>query len=203
LGDVIRFNPVKGDHVFIETPPSHDKGACGYPYLGKIVQEIQRRNGKLLLETPRHTDHKKFAKLFLIENHESILKRNYFFADWETHYPIISNYSSKALLKKGIEQPWIPGINLITYKMLHGTYPEVNFLQRMIKQFRSNSVRDFTIHNMILQSNNVALIDQNDPREGSNRWELTIDRANKICGLLKINNAKKFEKAFWENGKNY
>ncbi len=58
---------------------------------------------------------------------------------------------------------WLPGINLMTFKMLNGKIPSFEQLENeVIRLFKVPHV-DWMPNNMIVQGNNVSLIDFEDP----------------------------------------
>ena len=74
-----------------------------------------------------------------------------------------SGFKKKELIKtrsweKKISE-WIPGINLVTFKMYHGVYPNKCVIKNSIKKHKNLGHRDWTPANMIIQGDHVALID--------------------------------------------
>ena len=58
---------------------------------------------------------------------------------------------------------WLTGINLLTFKMLHGVYPSNERIKKSLKKLKNVVHNDWTINNMIIQGNKISLIDNDDP----------------------------------------
>ena len=97
---------------------------------------------------------------------------------------------------------WIPGINLLTFKMCQGAYPTPEMLKEELSVIRDPSHNDWMINNMIVQGNKIELIDYNDPTHnpggpggGNNALidELYINHSR----LMDLNDPVKIEHYFW------
>ena len=84
-------------------------------------------------------------------------------------YRIESSFTCKFLCKPtswpdGVIQrsPWIPGINLCTFKMCRGVYPSQDQLCKSLRVAKDLRHTDWLINNMILQGSAISLIDGDD-----------------------------------------
>ena len=112
-----------------------------------------------LIETQNHYLRRKYSLFDGITIHAGPLHYDY--------YRIASDYDSKFFLKRRgarvFKTVWEPGINLITYKLCGGSYPTPQQLKQIICEKRSIVHDDWGAHNIILQGNDIALIDDHDP----------------------------------------
>lgn len=88
------------------------------------------------------------------------------------HKKLIRVYSN------GIYQTtdWIPGINLVTYKVLNGIYPTKEMVIIQLKAFKGFKHRDFHIGNLIIQGTNLVAIDGDDLRVDGDHPETAYPR---------------------------
>lgn len=98
-------------------------------------------------------------------------------------YKIYSDFDKKLFYKDTIENAtnYIPGINLITFVMLYGKYPNDEIINKKIK-FMETGIpyhNDLMIGNMIVQGDNLVAIDFNDKRRNAN-MKRCIERALSI-----------------------
>jgi len=96
------------------------------------------------------------------------------------NYEIKADFNEKLLLKKNPEtvSNWIAGINLITFVMLRGVYPDDDIIRNEIlmleKCFPYHN--DLIIGNMVIQGETIVPIDFNDKRRNANMPKM-LDRA--------------------------
>jgi len=80
---------------------------------------------------------------------------------------ILSSLDKKILYKNYGIMPtssvWLPGINLMTFKMLNGRIPSFDHLKNEIIRLFDIPHVDWMPNNMIVQGNNLSLIDFEDP----------------------------------------
>lgn len=124
-------------------------------------------------------------------------------------YLIVSDYQKKLLYKtvnypiKKIEKvPWKPGINLMTFKMLKGTYPETKQVKQSIQNLRSIKSNDWMPNNMIIQGKKIVLIDTNEPIHEPGHPGGTVrhyTRYKRILNLMEIQDPARIESVFWEH----
>lgn len=64
---------------------------------------------------------------------------------------------------------WVPGVNILTFKMYHGSYPTTEMLQKSMKKLKGIAHNDWSINNMVLSGHRLIFVDFNDPSHGPNR----------------------------------
>lgn len=196
-----------GDNIIIETPPQEDIISKEENVFRKTIEEyFLSRNACIIGEVPRHTSDK-MAAIYLIEGEKKKTERK----QWLTpktsldHLTISSNYKTKTLTKKlqhdsGLQvNEWHPGINLMTFLMYNGTYPERKQIKLAITEIIDQTHNDWTVNNMILQGNKIRLIDWNDPShgpDGGRRSTPHVLKAHKR--LIGLKDPKKVERYFYK-----
>lgn len=139
-----------GDHLFIEIPT-----AC--PNMKKY---LLKKNFSLVSSIPN-------SELFLISKEKKYLKRrSWNFQCTTRSYSITSTFTTKQMHKtkggKKSTTPWLPGINLLTFRHMNGIYPERKEIRSMIKPFVHANHNDVCIVNLVIQGRKLVLIDGND-----------------------------------------
>ena len=161
-----------GSNIIIETPPQEaiisDKSN---QHRYEIENYLLSKNALVIGEVHRHTSDVS-AKIYLIPAHKGFLERKTWLIPLmkEKTHLIEADFDKKSLFKK-LNYPadtyqkndWIPGINLVTFKMYNGTYPTSAMLKCLLADARDESHNDWMINNMILQGNKLQLVDFNDP----------------------------------------
>ncbi|MBT3455517.1 tetratricopeptide repeat protein [bacterium] len=165
-----------GDNIIIDVPPAGDSGAIGAKY-HKDLNDYLDKKGKVIAKGQRHTTShlKLLSNTYLIEQKKEDIKKVHWL--WDDHrekkdfYKIESSFDTKSLLKPDLNDfpnryrvQWLPGINLVTFKMLNGVYPTQDMIEKQMLSFQDVLAKDFKLYNLIVQGNNLALIDQDDPR---------------------------------------
>jgi hypothetical protein len=83
-------------------------------------------------------------------------------------YQIESTFSKKTFFKKNLTHPlkWIEGINLITFAMFKGRYPDDEMIRSQIVDMQSThkNHNDFVLGNIIVQGDRLIVIDMDDKR---------------------------------------
>lgn len=154
-----------GDNIIIETPPQEKKfSQRNYD----IEQYILSRGAEVIGTVERHTTGTP-VNIYLIKANKKFIARKNWFMKANNKHVIQSTFSEKKQIKIGaydgkeIISDWLPGINLITFKMYSGTYPSKDALKSLIKSLMLTvSNNDCLPNNMIVQGNKVAMIDIND-----------------------------------------
>lgn len=161
-----------GDNIIVETPPAEDKHFTGG--MGSLIRGIENyfmNKGPYTVigQTPRHTDPSATAKMMWFERKKQTLSKAYWLHP-DTRpgcWKVESDYEKKIFIKNRDNdqetREWIPGINLLTFKMLNGIYPEIDYIKDRLVEFKESLHPDGIIWNMILQGKNIELIDANDP----------------------------------------
>jgi hypothetical protein len=159
-----------GGHVFCETPPPEDKGACGQGHLAEI-EKFWGNKGKFLGEFERHTSDEK-SPMFFVENWEGQLTKPYWLAAGTTKQTFrdgigieshLDFVAGKHYFKKRTFG-WQEGINLRTWQKLGGSWPSREWI---IKQIRDRNIKgltkqphgDLMVWNMLLDGDSLRLID--------------------------------------------
>ena len=163
-----------GDNIIIDVPPVGDVCATGTKDL-KNLNDYLSKIGKVIGKSKRHTtSHLKcISNLYLIEGEKKEISKVHWL--WEgkskSFYNIESNFDKKNLFKpcfgnfaKKQKIKWIPGINLLTFKMLNGKYPTNKMLEDQLRLFDGCLASDFTLYNFIVQGNQLKIIDQDEGR---------------------------------------
>lgn len=147
-----------GDNVFIEVSIK----SRGYDEeLLEAIENYLIKNGGIVINENRSEK----TKLYLFAKNKTSISRKYWVADENTRrqLKIISNFEHKFIVKSHKNytriSPWIPGINLLTFKMMNGKYPRIRTLKRIIKTFANVDHPDPFIWNLVLQGTKVELID--------------------------------------------
>ncbi len=162
------------DHVIVENPPQEPN--LGGPQNG-IRQDIEdylfSQGGKLLAKVKRHTSDT-YSSMILVSNPGGVRKRKAWLTPpaRDESYVIQSDFERKSL-SKNVKPPktcrtkleWHRGINLVTFKMMNGVYPEIDTIKQLVKQTGSATANDWVVHNMILQGLSIKLIDQEDTNQ--------------------------------------
>lgn len=153
-----------GREVVIEVPNTRDRGATGQHVIGQIDGYINRHcNPKLLAKVPCHTS-SYMRPIYLLEGKQSIIRR---YVDWPgqlepQRVKIASTYTTKTIqVANRAATPFVHGINLRTWQMFGGTWPEATELEKSIRQNVPVKHDDYRPWNIIITAKGIALIDNN------------------------------------------
>ncbi len=161
-----------GSDIIIETPPQEAIAEAKNNIIRKEIEDyLYAKKAKILGKVPRHTSNT-MSTLYLVESNKQYLQRKTWLTsllESNTHN-IISTPQEKKLIKK-VDWPsdtyqtseWLPGINLLTFKMYQGDYPIKDIIKKSIEALKEIPHNDWSINNMILQGDNLAFIDLDDP----------------------------------------
>jgi hypothetical protein len=196
-----------GDNIIIETPPQEDIITKEENDFRKTIEEyLLSENARILGEVPRHTSDK-MATIYLIEAEKKKLERKQWLTPMASldHLNISSNYEAKTITKKLQHSSdlqvndWHPGINLMTFLMYNGAYPERKQIKAAVTKIIDQAHNDWTVNNMILQGNKVRLIDWDDPSHGPDGGRRSTPRVLKahMC-LIGLKDPKKVERYFYK-----
>jgi hypothetical protein len=158
-----------GDHIIIETPPADDQTAAGSTFVGEILKYLQSQSGIVLGQFPRPTNPLLNDYMFHFSPMRHHLERIHWNNGlpkerWHDYY-ISSSFTEKTLYKRHEETtvPWVKGINLLTFKMLNGTYPNKETIYGLVNELSSIKHNDFKIWNLIIQGQAIVPIDAYSP----------------------------------------
>lgn len=186
-----------GDHVIIETPTKVENVICG-----DIEQYIIDKGGVLICETPRHTNPALKGRMYFVQGKKEKIVKAYLMhaSSNDKRWHIQSNFDTKYLIKQtqlGIEMhPWIPGINLLTFKLFNGTFPTSDMLIETLNQVDYSDHVDPFIWNMILQGRMIVPIDGNDETlTGQFSYEAAHALNLRILAAMNLNEIVKLVKS--------
>lgn len=203
------------DHIIVETPPQETNKSAEENHKRQAIMDYLVSKGATVIgKVQRHTS-QVYSNIYLIERKKECLERRTWLKpimSGKTH-KLISSYDEKKLYKKCdipanyyMTSDWLPGINLITFKMYDGSWPTASMLiedmNNMSKQQKYKSHTDWMPNNFIVQGNNLEMIDFDDPTHkpgavgGCRR---VSDRFLKhVHEFLREKNAQKAERLFWD-----
>lgn len=165
------------DYVVVEIPPTTDAVFANNKEVRACEEYLNQKGGTVIAQTPRHTDPSAISSMRLYEvKKPTITHKHWFFgtsAKQEgTSYKINSTFEKKTFVKeKGdtiVARPWYSGINLMTFKILNGVWPDKLHLSKEIMNYRTKLHADLYPWNIIIQGKKVRAIDNdgeytNDP----------------------------------------
>ncbi len=164
-----------GDNIIIETPPQETTIKAADNQLRKNIENyLISKNAQILGQVKRHTSDA-LSTIYLVIRNKNYLERKTWLSnklEGKTH-KIESDFNRKTLYKRlaypkdtCMSSNWIPGINLLTFKMYCGAYPTAPTLKKSLETLKEVYHNDWTINNMILQGYNIKFIDFDDPTHG-------------------------------------
>jgi len=196
-----------GDNIIIETPPEENHATREQNFLRKSIEDyLISRKATIIGKAPRHTSANKNANIYLLETEKKALPRKHWLAseNRDNPYIIASDYRTKTITKRpphafGLQvNNWQPGINLMTFLMCNGAYPERGKIKLALKNIQNHLHNDWTANNMILQGNRLVLIDWNDPAHGSNGGRRSSPRVLKAhLHLVDLIKPAAIQRYFW------
>jgi len=205
-----------GTHIIVETPPQETVVSAEQNAKRKAIEDYLVAKGAVIIgQVKRHTSNT-MSNVYLITNPDATIERT----SWITpkhgphDYEIISTFDKKVMKKhSNAKQPitdtkyvWHPGINLMTYKMYNGTFPDANTTIQAIDATKHTPHHDWMPNNMILQGKHIVLIDnvpaylQNGQTVPKRRYSKKF--ADALYTMLKIKDASKVEHYFWNTLRN-
>ena len=204
-----------GDHVIIETPPQETIKSADENHKRQAVMDyLVSKGAQVIGQVKRHTTNVQ-SNIYLIEHKKEYLERRTWLKPimkGKTH-KLISSHDEKKLYKKCdvpanhyMTSDWLPGINLITFKMYDGSWPTAQMLieqmDHMSKQTKYKQHTDWMPNNFIVQGNKLEMIDFDDPthnpgaiggcRRASERF------LKHVYKFIQEENAQKAERLFWD-----
>jgi hypothetical protein len=154
-----------GDHTFIQVAtPSKLKGSNDLQR--KIYQHLKSKNGTLT-EIASNSISKQKMALFHFSKPKTFLKRKYWTFKRKANqddFVIESNFEQKVFHKKkgNKKLPWLPGINLLTFKTLNGSFPTKEKIRDKLAEFKGIKHTDLHIWNVLIQGDTLIPIDGDD-----------------------------------------
>lgn len=166
------------------------------------INYLKEKGGCLLTSIPHQLPENQTV-LYLIQSKKKYLQRKTWLRSKmkANNYCIDSSFFHKQLTKP-ISWPknsyqtctWLPGINLLTFKMCNGAYPTKEMLKKSLSCINDTSHSDWLINNMILQGNKLVTIDGNDE---SCRAFFSNDLLKSHQELIDIDDPLQVEHYFW------
>ncbi len=163
-----------GDYIIIESPSTDNVDKK------RIEQYLKHKQGAIFADSHQSNT------IFLFSMNKNVLLRNH----WDSPtiskkgmYAINSNFKEKLFIKRGTEViPFIPGINLLTFKQLEGIYPSNNNIITMLEPLKHTELIGLNIHNLIVQGQQLVPIDcYHKPKEK----HVVPHKVEKIIGLFR------------------
>jgi SAM-dependent methyltransferase len=182
-------------YLIIETPPPEDNLSCGQPYLDYIYNIVNLECSiKSGITFQRHTNKSTYSNMYLLKFSELVNKELAYYnaPKQEKKYIHLIKDDERVFIKKNkdykIQQPYIYGINLLTFVSLNGIYPTKNIIIDKISIDKihtnykfDNTLRDINTWNLLL-NDKIFLIDTDNNLDGYNDYD----------DNLQLNNIKKF-----------
>jgi|GEM_PF-391950 len=158
------------DYVIIEIPPQETNATLQDNQIRKNIEDYIISKGAYSIGIAPRQSAEPTSLIYLIESQKTSLQRKTWLLPLMTEkkYIIESSFTHKTLTKKSwppntyYTSQWVPGINLLTFKMCHGTWPTKETLKTSLELLKEYPHTDWMINNMILQGNNLSWIDIDD-----------------------------------------
>lgn len=187
-----------GEVIFVRIPPIEQSMPSWKRRLIKDVTKILYARGLELISANSSQD-----RIFQIARKKQWIKRKSWILDRleKNTHAIHSTLKQKKLIKRPtecdgrlMESTWLPGINLITFKMMQGVCPTNNHLAGELKRLSRVKHSDWNINNMIIQGQSLALIDMDDLRWGPAR-HCSQQMFDYVLGLIRMEDPTQIEDA--------
>lgn len=187
-----------GDNIIIETPPEQE------PIKKEIILYLNQIGAELLSLVPRHTGKDAWAPMYLIKSEKAKVLKKSTWIGKEREYEVISDFKEKKLKKiddcsgELFLTDWVPGINLITFKMYMGAYPTTKTLKNEVSRLKDAEHNDWNPNNFIVQGNQLKLIDFNSSYfKNSALYPETYFRLNAMLKFLEAKSDDEAKMVFW------
>ena len=179
-----------GDHLIVEVPDNKSF----------VPQYIRMRGAQPITKLSA-------SMLYYIPCKKETLKRKTWLRTLESTIKIKSTFTEKKLIKKTpyhqniLTSDWKPGINLITFKMCGGMYPELSTVKKALAAIKYVRHNDWAMHNIIMQGSTLTLIDYADPRMQGRDQSRSYAREQlyqKIVQCIELKKPQDVEAFFWK-----
>lgn len=150
-----------GDYTILEAPSKKSD-------LHQPVQEYFKEKGGELLDKPSSNVADMAGPIYVFATNKKYLLRRRWNYNKERHlgeYTIQSSFNEKKLIKEKVRPKgysvtdWHAGINLFTFKKLHGIYPSKDSILKMLVPLSTIKHNDLRIFNLIIQGEKLVPID--------------------------------------------
>lgn len=164
---------------------------------------LEKNNGSLLGNLSEK------LQLYITKAKKNLLwRKTWLWRILEAPYIIESTFTTKKLIKPSYWPPntmqesyWLPGINLLTFKMCNGAYPTTEMIKKYMHEIKDEPHTDWMINNMILQGDRLVWIDVNDfaRSAGAILKESPFNEERYIAHLelLDLTDSAQIEHFFW------
>ena len=200
-----------GNNIIIETPPQETIISSDNNKIRRDIENYLLANSAQILGTVKRHTSNTMSTIYLIQNNNDFMRRRTWLKPVEpaTNH-IINSTSSKKIMTKIVDSPpnttvtsnWLPGINLITFKMYKGAYPTTDRIKESIKNLKNETTNDWMPNNMIIQGHNVVMIDTDDPNHnvgGLGGGRIFSEKLlRRVLHLVDIRDPQKVERYFWK-----
>ncbi|MBT8489910.1 MAG: hypothetical protein KJN62_02560, partial [Deltaproteobacteria bacterium] len=200
-----------GNNIIIETPPQETTVSSNSNNMRRDIENYLLENGAQVIGTVKRHTSNTVSSIYLIHNDKGFIRRRTCLKPIEpaTNHIINSTFSKKTMTKKADSPPdtfvtsnWVPGINLITFKMYKGAYPTTDRIKEAIKNLKNEKTNDWMPNNMIIQGHNIAMIDTDDPNHndgGLGGGRVFSEKLlRRVLRFVDLRDPKKVERYFWE-----
>lgn len=196
-----------GNNIIIEATPEEEILSSDSNKIGRDIENyLLEKGGQVLGTIKKHTSNT-VSSIYLIRNDNGFIRRRTWLKPVEpaTNHVINSSFSEKTMKKIADGPPrtsmtsdWLPGINLITFKMYNGTYPIMRDIKEAIKGLKNQKSNDWMPNNMIIQGRNIAMIDTDDPTHNAGGRKFSKKLLRRILRFVDIRDPQKVERYFWK-----
>lgn len=188
-----------GDNIIIEVPFVERVMAK------KISMYLYKKNALFIGEFLPSFETNSSSQLFFIQNKQKkkFLKRsNWILDNPPNRYEIISDFKIK-IMKRILHDDvvlWVPGINMMTFKMYQGAYPFPESLKQQAVLLKDEEHTDWVPNNFIVQGNKLKMIDANDSRLSyiNPKLKKTYQKLKYMLFFLEENDPEKIKALFWK-----
>jgi BarA-like signal transduction histidine kinase len=165
-----------------------------------IQEYIRQQGGIECTSTPIST-------IYHVHCPKKCLTRKTWLRTLESNILIQSTFDEKKLIKKTtgnaliLTSDWLPGINLITFKMCRGIYPDKARICHALHTIKYVLHNDWAMHNIIIQGTRLALIDYADPRMQGHEQTHSLLRKqtyNLVAQCLELDHPDDVENFYWK-----
>jgi hypothetical protein len=170
----------------------------------EIIDYISSKGARIIGTVPRHTTGTDTHLYLIIKDKDTIKRKTWLMPPMkEKTHIIASTYETKTFTKH-LTKPrdtkrvteWVPGINLITYKMYQGTYPLHGTIKQEIERLSHMKHADWQLNNIIVQGKKCTMIDVEDSENPGHPYEPSVRK--QYLKFVDMKNQQQTENYFWK-----
>lgn len=181
FADVIDTIISLGDFIFLELPTA---GEDAVRAKNRVQRELSDHSKVLtnykynkVDEFPIHVG-STMSPMYLVENYKKVIRHPFYGSPRNIQHSVESTFDIKRFVKRDplkrgeLVNEWVPGINLYTYHMLNGLFPDRQKIAEKIKKYTlpsSSPLTDISPWNFILSGEKVQLIDHTSVNNSLNK----------------------------------